>query len=62
MGTILIILAIFAVGGAILAKSGGDSASAGALAGASAGGSCMLQLMLMALPVLAGLWLLSLIF
>lgn len=58
MGTLLIIVGVFAAIGAILALLGGgekDEAAAGALLGAAGSMGCMLQLMIMALPVLIGL-------
>lgn len=58
MGTILTILAVCAVIGAILSKMSGEGAVEGAVGGAFMGGSCMLQAIIAALPVLLGLWLL----
>ncbi|HCT3785724.1 TPA: hypothetical protein OTT33_003439 [Proteus mirabilis] len=69
MGTIL---AVFAVIGAIFSLLSRDNrssnndalsdAAAGAASGFLGGIGCMFHLILMALPVLIGLWLISLIF
>lgn len=66
MGTIImIILGIAAIGAVIgFLSSGGkaEDAAAGAVVGAVGATGCIFQLILAAIPVLIGLWLLSLIF
>lgn len=65
MGTILTIIAIVAVIGAIIGFLVGgkkEDAAAGAVAGAFGATGCIFQLIIWAIPVAIGLWLLSLIF
>jgi hypothetical protein len=70
MGTIFIILGVFAALGAIIAlfsangspKDRAKEAASGAGAGAMVGVSCLLQLVVPAIMLLIGLWLLKLIF
>jgi hypothetical protein len=61
MTTILIVLGVAAVLGAIFAKMSGESATGGAAAGAWMAGSCVLQLAIMGVMALAGLYILKLI-
>lgn len=65
MGTIITIIIVVAVIGAIIGflNSGGkmEDAAAGAVAGAVGSTGCMIQLIIAAIPVLVGLWLISLI-
>lgn len=65
MTTILIILAVAAgIGGLIALFSGGkkEDVAAGAAAGAMLTGSCLFQLLIAGAMALAGIWLLSKIF
>jgi len=65
MGTILTIIGVVAVIGAVigfLVGGSSEDAAAGAKAGAVGATGCMFQLMIAAIPVAIGLWLLSLIF
>ena len=66
MGTIIMIILGIAVIGAVIGfvSSGGkaEDAAAGAAVGAMWSTGCIVQLILMAIPVVIGLWLLSLIF
>lgn len=59
MSTILIILGIGAAIGVILAIANKESPLAGAMHGGCMAGSCMVQLLIPVLMLLAGLWLLS---
>ncbi len=61
---ILLILVIFAIGGAILGASSGekDGAAGGCLAGLFAGGSCLVQIFIAGISMLIILWLFGLIF
>lgn len=62
MTTILIILGIGAVLGVLFMRGSGDSVTEGAAAGAITAGFCMLQLIIPAVALLLGLWLLGKIF
>ena len=67
MGTIILIILGIAVIGAIVGFIGGggkkaEDAAAGAAAGAIYSTGCIVQLIIAAIPVAIGLWLLSLIF
>lgn len=64
MGTILTIVIIFAVIGAIIGLFSGEKGgmSRGALIGAAGSIGCMVRLMIIAIPVLIGIWLLGLVF
>ena len=65
MTTVLIILGIFASIGALYAFSKGDGvkgAAAGALGGTAYGIGCIIQLLIPAIMILAGFWLLGKIF
>ena len=65
MTTVLVILAVFAVGGFLLSKFSGEnnsSALGSAAAGAFMGGSCIIQLLIPVFFLLAGLWLFNAIF
>lgn len=65
MGTIIQIILVVAVIGAVIGFFVGgkkEDAAAGAAAGALGATGCIFQLILYAIPVLIGLWLLGLIF
>ena len=66
MGTIIEIILVVAVIGAVIGfiSSGGktEDAVAGAAVGAIGATGCIFQLIIAAIPVLLGLWLLGLIF
>lgn len=62
MTTILIILGIGAALGAVYALGAKENPFAGALAGGMYAGGCLIQLIIPAIMVLVGLWLLHLIF
>jgi hypothetical protein len=66
MGTVLTIIAVVAIIGALIGffGSGGKSedAAAGAAAGAMFAGGCMFQLFIYGLMALAGIWLIKTIF
>lgn len=66
MGTIIMIILGIAVLGAVIGFLGGagkaEDAAAGAAAGAIWSTGCIVQLIIAAIPVAIGLWLLSLIF
>ena len=66
MGTIIMIILGIAVLGAVIGFIGSGGKAEGAAAGAAPGAigstGCILQLIIAAIPVALGLWLLSLIF
>lgn len=66
MGTVLTIIAVVAVIGALIGFLGGggksEDAAAGAAAGAIMAGGCLFQLFIYGLMALAGLWIIKLIF
>lgn len=67
MGTLIMIILGIAVIGAVIGFLGGggsraEDAAAGAAAGAIWSTGCIVQLIIAAIPVAVGLWLLSLIF
>lgn len=66
MGTVLTIIAVVAIIGALIGffSDGGKSedAAAGAAAGAMVAGGCLFQLFMYGLMALAGLWIIKLIF
>ena len=66
METVLTIIAVVAIIGALIGyfSSGGksDEAAAGAAAGAMMAGGCMVQLFIFGLMALAGLWLIKVVF
>ena len=61
---ILLILVVFAIGGAILGalSDDKDGASNGCLAGLFTGGSCLVQIFIGGISILITIWLFGLIF
>lgn len=62
MTTILVILAIGAVLGALFMRNSGDSVAGGAATGAMAAGYCMVQLLIPVFVLIVGFWLFRQIF
>lgn len=65
LSTVLVILGLFAAGGFLLTIFGGGNAkdaAAGAAGGAFYGLGCIVQLMIMVIPIVLGLWLWQVIF